>query len=42
VGDFVPGYETSSLVRLGAPRNTPIEIIERLNKEVNAGLPIPN
>ena len=38
VGEFVPGYEASSVFGLGVPRNTPAEIIERLNKEVNAGL----
>jgi tripartite-type tricarboxylate transporter receptor subunit TctC len=38
VGDFVPGYETSNWFGIGAPRNTPAEIVERLNKEVNAGL----
>ncbi len=38
VGDFVPGYEASGFAGLGAPKNTPAEIIDRLNKEVNAGL----
>jgi tripartite-type tricarboxylate transporter receptor subunit TctC len=38
VGDFVPGYETSNWFGVGAPRNTPAEIVERLNKEVSAGL----
>jgi tripartite-type tricarboxylate transporter receptor subunit TctC len=38
VGDFVPGYEASSVYGLGAPRNTPAEIIDRLNKEINAAL----
>ena len=38
VGDFVPGYETSNWFGIGAPRNTPTEIVDRLNKEVNAGL----
>jgi len=41
VADFVPGYEASSLFGLGAPKNTPSEIIENLNKEVNAGLDDP-
>ena len=41
VGDFVPGYESSLMDGLGVPRNTPIEIIERLNKEINAGLADP-
>ena len=38
VGEFVPGYEASSWNGTGAPRKTPAEIIERLNKEANAGL----
>jgi tripartite-type tricarboxylate transporter receptor subunit TctC len=38
VGEFVPGYEASSWEGVGAPANTPTEIIERLNKEINAGL----
>jgi tripartite-type tricarboxylate transporter receptor subunit TctC len=41
VGDFVPGYEASTLLGVGAPRNTPAEIIERLNEEFNAGLVDP-
>ena len=38
MGDFVPGYEASSVFGLGAPRTTPAEIIDRLNREINAGL----
>src|SRR5216684_2380058 len=38
VGDFVPGYESSQWYGLGAPRSTPAEIIDRLNREINAGL----
>jgi tripartite-type tricarboxylate transporter receptor subunit TctC len=38
VGDFVPGYETSGWQGVGAPKNTPVEIIDNLNKEINAGL----
>src|ERR1700716_1224790 len=38
VGDFVPGYEASGFAGIGAPRNTPADIIELLNKELNAGL----
>ncbi len=38
VGEFVPGYEASSWHGIGAPRGTPAEIIEKLNKEINAGL----
>jgi len=36
--EFVPGYEASGFAGIGAPRNTPTEIIDMLNKEVNAGL----
>jgi tripartite-type tricarboxylate transporter receptor subunit TctC len=38
VGDFVPGYEASQWYGLGAPRTTPTEVIDKLNKEVNAAL----
>jgi tripartite-type tricarboxylate transporter receptor subunit TctC len=38
VGDFVPGYEASSWYGVGAPRNSPTEIVEAINKEINAGL----
>jgi tripartite-type tricarboxylate transporter receptor subunit TctC len=38
VGEFVPGYEASSWWGLGAPTNTPAAIVERLNREINAGL----
>jgi len=38
VGDFVPGYEASGFAGIGAPRNTPAEIIDLLNKELNAGV----
>ena len=41
VGDFVPGYETSAWQGIGAPKNTSAEIVEKLNKEVNAGLADP-
>ena len=41
IGNFVPGYETSNWYGLGVPRGTPAEIVERLNKEVNAGLADP-
>jgi tripartite-type tricarboxylate transporter receptor subunit TctC len=41
VGDFVPGYETSAWQGIGAPKSTPTEIIEKLNKEINAGLADP-
>jgi tripartite-type tricarboxylate transporter receptor subunit TctC len=38
VGEFVRGYEASGWYGVGAPASTPIEIIEKLNKEINAGL----
>jgi tripartite-type tricarboxylate transporter receptor subunit TctC len=38
VGEFVPGYEVSSAGGIGVPKNTAPEIIEKLNKEINAGL----
>jgi tripartite-type tricarboxylate transporter receptor subunit TctC len=38
VGDFVPGYETSTWLGIGAPKNTPAEIISKLNSEINAAL----
>jgi tripartite-type tricarboxylate transporter receptor subunit TctC len=41
VGEFVPGYEASSWQGIGAPKNTSAEIVEKLNKEVNAGLTDP-
>jgi tripartite-type tricarboxylate transporter receptor subunit TctC len=37
-GDFVPGYEVSLWYGMAAPKNTPIEIIDRLNREINAAL----
>jgi len=41
VGDFVPGYKASAVQGLGAPRNTSAEIVDKLNKEINAGLADP-
>jgi tripartite-type tricarboxylate transporter receptor subunit TctC len=41
VNDFVPGYEASVMSGIGAPRNTPLEIIDRLNKEISAALADP-
>jgi tripartite-type tricarboxylate transporter receptor subunit TctC len=38
MADFLPGYESSAWVGYGAPKDTPSTIIERLNREVNAGL----
>jgi len=41
IGEFVPGYEASSWHGLGAPKNTPTEIVDKLNREFNAGLADP-
>jgi tripartite-type tricarboxylate transporter receptor subunit TctC len=41
LSEFVPGYEASTWWSVGAPRNTPAEIINMLNKEINAGLADP-
>ena len=41
VGEFVPGYEASGWFGVGAPRKTPVEIVDRLNQEINAGLADP-
>ena len=41
VADFVPGYEASAWQGIGAPKNTPAEIVDKLNKEINAGLADP-
>jgi len=41
VGDFVPGYESSAWYGVGAPRNAAQDIIELLNREINAGLADP-
>jgi tripartite-type tricarboxylate transporter receptor subunit TctC len=41
LADFVPGYESSQWYGLGAPKNTPAEIVDRLNREVNAALVDP-
>jgi tripartite-type tricarboxylate transporter receptor subunit TctC len=41
VGEFVPGFEAGDWLGVGAPRNTPAEIIDRLNKEITAGVADP-
>jgi tripartite-type tricarboxylate transporter receptor subunit TctC len=41
VGDFVPGYEASTWAGVGAPNNTPAEIVAKLNTEINAGVADP-
>jgi len=41
IGEFVPGYEASSIFCIGVPRSTPAEIVDRLNTEINAALMDP-
>jgi tripartite-type tricarboxylate transporter receptor subunit TctC len=41
LADFVPGYESSAFNGVGAPRDTPGEIVDRLNREINEGLADP-
>jgi tripartite-type tricarboxylate transporter receptor subunit TctC len=41
VGEFVPGYEASQWYGVGVPKNTPAEIVDKLNKEINASLADP-
>ncbi len=41
MGDFLPGYEASAFYGVGAPKNTPAEIVDRLNKEINAAIADP-
>jgi tripartite-type tricarboxylate transporter receptor subunit TctC len=41
VADFLPGYEASAFFGVGAPSDTPAEIVDKLNKEINAGLTDP-
>jgi tripartite-type tricarboxylate transporter receptor subunit TctC len=36
MSEFLPGYEASALTGLGEPRNTPAEIIDKINKEINS------
>ena len=41
VGEFVPGYEASIVLGIGVPKRTPVEIIDKLNREINAALADP-
>jgi tripartite-type tricarboxylate transporter receptor subunit TctC len=41
VGEFVPGYEASGWIGVGSPKNTPTEIVDKLNKEINVALADP-
>ena len=41
VGEFIPGFEASQWIGLGAPKGTPPQIVEKLNREINAGLSDP-
>jgi tripartite-type tricarboxylate transporter receptor subunit TctC len=38
VGEFVPGYEASGWSGIGSPKNTPTEVIDKLNREINTAL----
>jgi tripartite-type tricarboxylate transporter receptor subunit TctC len=42
VNDFVPGYQADTWYGVGVPRNTPADVIDKLNRETNAGLADPN
>jgi tripartite-type tricarboxylate transporter receptor subunit TctC len=41
LGEFVPGYDASGWFGIGAPKDTPVQIIDRLNREINACLADP-
>ena len=41
VAEFVPGYEAGQWYGIGVPRNTPVEIVDKLNKEINAAIADP-
>src|SRR6516225_4394939 len=41
LGEFVPGYEANAVQGMGAPKGTPADIIDTLNREINAGLADP-
>jgi tripartite-type tricarboxylate transporter receptor subunit TctC len=42
LSEFLPGYDVAVWIGVGAPKDTPREIIEKLNKEINAALAEPN
>ena len=41
IGEFVTGYDVTAWYGVGAPKGTPVEVIDKLNKEINAGLADP-
>jgi tripartite-type tricarboxylate transporter receptor subunit TctC len=41
MGEFVPGYEASAVQGVGAPKATPVDVIDKLNRETNAALVDP-
>ena len=41
LAEFIPGYEASAWFGIGAPKNTPREIVDKLNREINLGLADP-
>ena len=41
VAETLPGYEASAVQGIGAPKDTPAEVVDKLNKEINAGLADP-
>jgi tripartite-type tricarboxylate transporter receptor subunit TctC len=41
MAEFLPGYEATGWVGIGAPKNTPVEIVDKLNKQINAILADP-
>jgi tripartite-type tricarboxylate transporter receptor subunit TctC len=41
LGEFVPGYEAAGWLGIGAPKNTPAEIVDKLSNEINAALSNP-
>ena len=41
LGEFLPSYEANAWIGIGAPRGTPVDVIAKLNKEINKGLTDP-